>query len=104
MCDARFIEFDGFIDQIVVRVSQHPREAVIEFNLDGQPRSLQLINPRPLSALMEVFDDCWSIRVIDKNLEEGNCLEFGRYRVEFWDEDGPAVEFLVDAASQSAEA
>lgn len=78
-------------------ISQHPRIASIRFRLQERPRSLVLTNPKPHEALVHVCDnECCGIRIVDRNIEEPNCLEFGRYRVELWTEDTAIAHFLVD--------
>ena len=81
----------------VLTISQYPRIATIRFALKERPRSLVLKNPEPYEAVARVCDnECCGIRVIDRNIEEPNCLEFGRYRIELWSEDNALVCFHVD--------
>jgi hypothetical protein len=71
-------------------------QATLTFSATGRRQALRLINPQPLSALVGIFEDCHGIRVIDQNAAEGNQLQFGRYRVEFWDEDQMFGRAIVD--------
>lgn len=67
-----------------------PSEATLTL-LAGDQRTeftLTLKDPRPLTSMCEALEECWQVHVIDTNSEQGGCLKFGRYRVEFWDEDG----------------
>jgi len=71
--------------------------AVIEYSLEGKRRTLRLEGPRPLAALLSVLDPyCYGFRIYDRNAENAGQLEFGRYRVEFRDEDGPIAECIAD--------
>jgi hypothetical protein len=56
---------------------------------------LKFVNPQPLAALVEVFD-CHEVIVTDRNAAEAAQLEFGRYRVEFRDEDNPIGDVVAD--------
>ena len=91
----------GHISEVTISVTQTPREATVKFCLnDKEWHNLRFVNPRPPQGLMEFLDGCWGIRVIDRNTEENNQLEFGRFRVELWDEDNPISEFIVDGFEQ----
>ena len=39
------------------------------------------------------MDDCYQFRVVDLDTQ----LDFGRYRIEIWDEDTEYAQFTVDA-------
>jgi hypothetical protein len=93
---AKVLDVYGLLDDFDVRVMQHPRRAIVDFRLDGKQHQLQFDSPDPLTSLMAVFDDCWNIRIFDRNVEEPNCLEYGRYRVELWSEDDPLSQFIVN--------
>ncbi len=95
------VDLYGSITLTRICVSQYPREAVVQFELKGRPESIIIANPEPLNALMAALENCYGIRVFDRNIEEGNCLEFGRYRVEFWDEDNPIADLLADGFTPS---
>ena len=74
-------------------ITQYPRKATITFDNSGIVYELRLDDPKPLSNLTEALDDCYQFRVINI----GGQLEFGRYKIEIWDEDTSYAEFTVDA-------
>lgn len=81
----------------VLTISQYPRIATVRFALTERPQSLVLTNPEPYEAVVRVCDhECCGIRIIDRNIDEPNCLEFGRYRVELRSDDNVLVHFHVD--------
>ena len=69
------------------------------FSLDDASFAIQFDNPQPVSALTDALDDCFQIRIVDRNAS-GIHLEFGRYNVQLWDEDNPIAEFTVDGFKQ----
>ena len=75
--------------------SSYARTASLCLWDDGQLYLLKFVNPQPLAVLVEAFD-CYEVRVIDRNATEAAQLEFGRYRIEFWDEDDPVGEVVAD--------
>ena len=102
--DSIIHDFYGIWGDRVLTIAQYPRVATIRFELKERPRSLVLTNPDPYEAAARVCDnECCGIRIIDRNIEEPNCLEFGRYRVELWTEDAAIVHFHVDDFSLSGE-
>jgi hypothetical protein len=103
MSGAKVLDVYGLFDQLGVHAKQHPRHAVVDFRLGGKQHRLQFGNPEPLTSLMAIFDDCWNIRIFDRNVEEPNCLEYGRYRFELWSEDNPLSQFIVDRFEHIAE-
>jgi hypothetical protein len=78
-----------------LEISQYPRISIIDFECDGQLLKLELVDPLPIGMMCAALGT-WQIKIIDKN-REGNCLEFGRYLVQFWDEDNPIAEVTVDS-------
>src|SRR5687767_7915960 len=81
----------------VLTISQFPRIATVQFELKKRRFSLVLKNPEPYIAVAQVCDgECCGIRIIHRNIEGPNCLEFARYRVELWTEDDQIVSFVVD--------
>ena len=73
-----------------------PRSATLTVISGGHRHSLRLIHPSPLSSLVEVFGECYEIRLVDQNADGANQLEYGRYRLEICDEDGPIAEAMAD--------
>lgn len=91
------LEIYGYLEDISLHISAYPYTAVINYTLDGKKGGLLLEMPQPPDALLSVFSRAqYGFCVYDRNVEEGNQLEFGRYKVEFWDEDGPKAECLAD--------
>jgi hypothetical protein len=77
-----------------------PRVARLTFDFEGVSRELTIANP---SSFLEVAEfltgDCCQIAVFDRNVEEGNFLEYGRFRVEFHSEDDLITQFEADAVT-----
>jgi hypothetical protein len=95
--DAIIYDLYGIWGDRVLTICQYPRVATLRFELKERPQSLVLKNPEPYEAAARVCDnECCGIRIIDRNIEEPNYLEFGRYRVELWTEDNIIVHFFVD--------
>ena len=102
--DATVHDLYGIRGHRALTISQYPRVATIRFELKERRQLLVLRNPVPHEVVARVCDDeCCGIRIIDRNIEEPNCLEFGRYRVELWTEDSVIVGFLADDFSLSDE-
>lgn len=80
---------------IEVRLAVQARTVIVVFNSG----SLTLEAPRDMASLFEHIDDCFELRIIDRNLEDQAQLEFGKYRLEVWDEDNPLVTVICDAYS-----
>ena len=78
-----------------VLLTQYPRVVVITFTNRDVVYELRCENPQPLSEVVAALDDCYQFRVIDNGQ-----LEFGRYKVEIWDEDNSFAEFMVDSFEQ----
>jgi hypothetical protein len=85
---------------IAIRITDQPRIATVDFEDGGKRRTFQFRNPEPLASVVQFIGDCWEFRVIDLNRLEGNSLEFGRYRVELWDEDSPFATFVADSCDE----
>ena len=79
-----------------VLVTQYPRRAIITFTNSETVFEFRLENPQPLSALTAALDECYQFRVVDIDGQ----LEFGRYKIEIWDEDNCYAEFIVDSFEQ----
>lgn len=91
------LEVYGHLEDISLHISKQLGGAVINYSLEGKKGSLLLERPQPLAALISVIDEySYGFRIYDRNAEEPNQLEFGRYRAEFWDEDGPVAECIAD--------
>ncbi|MEP3480269.1 MAG: hypothetical protein ABJZ55_13545 [Fuerstiella sp.] len=76
-----------------VLFTQYPRRATIAFTHDDVVYEFRLENPQPLSAVTAALDDCYQFRVVDLDPQ----LDFGRYKIEIWDEDNDYAEFIVDS-------
>lgn len=97
----QILEVYGCLESMTLSVSQWPITAVARFTLKGEPHTLEFLNPRPLEPLMQLFQECWCIEVIDRNISESNQLEFGRYKLGIGGEDGPEVEIILDDYAHS---
>ncbi|WP_309397030.1 hypothetical protein [Cerasicoccus maritimus] len=70
----------------------------VEFSTAQGKELLRLVGPEtPQHG--SAFLYCQEIQIHDNNVEEGNSLEFGRWRVEIWDEDNPIDAFDCDEYS-----
>jgi hypothetical protein len=96
MAGPQVLDIYGVLDDITISVTQNPRQACVDFMLAGKSHSFRFENPEPLTSLMYFLDECCNVRIIDRNLEMPSWLEFGRYRVELWDEDDSITDFTVD--------
>ena len=76
-----------------VLMTQHPRRVVVTLNSGDVVYEFRLDNPRPLADVTAAMDDCYQFRVVDLDTQ----LDFGRYRIEIWDEDTEYAQFTVDA-------
>jgi hypothetical protein len=70
-----------------VRLLAAPRRAVVSIAWGSSAVDLHLADPRPLTELCEALDSV-EVVIFSRNDEEHTHLEFGQFRVEFWDEDG----------------
>lgn len=84
-----------------VCITNQPRQAVLVVAGAAETVQLTLVNPRPLAPLCENLDDCCEIRIVDVNHDEKGHLEFGRFRVELWDEDNSIGELVCDEYSST---
>ena len=66
-----------------------------------ESRSLRIRIP-DIRTFNEVSGD--EIRIIDRNEAEGNCLEFGRYRLEWWLAGRHYISLELDAVEVLGEA
>ena len=76
-----------------VLLTQYPRRAVITLTSGDVVYEFRLDNPRPLADVTAAMDDCYQFHVVDLDAQ----LDFGRYRIEIWDEDNSYAQFVVDA-------
>lgn len=79
-----------------ILLTQYPRVVVFTFTNQDVVYELRCQNPQPLSEVVGALDGCFQFRVIDLN----HHLEFGRYKLEIWDEDNSFAEFTVDSFEQ----
>jgi hypothetical protein len=79
-----------------VRLFAQPRRAVLRLVGKGAPVEVTLVDPKPMSALADAFGDCCEVQIIDLRAAEKTQLEFGRYRVELWNDDNPIAELFCD--------
>jgi hypothetical protein len=95
--DYRVTNISGPIEvQIIAEQPTAEPTAVLSFASPDGKHSLRLFAPKPLSSLLAMFDNCYEIRLSDRNTAERNQLEFGRYQLQIWDEDNPIGEANVD--------
>lgn len=97
----QILEVYGFLESMTLSVSHWPITAVARFTLKGESHTFEFLNPQPLEPLMHLFQECWCIEVIDRNISESNQLEFGRYKLGIGGEDGPEVEVMLDDYAHS---
>jgi hypothetical protein len=71
--------------------------ATLTVHSHTQSYTFHLHNPRPLSSLVALFEECYNLVLIDRNAEPNDYLEFGRYRMEIWDEERTIADLLVDS-------
>ena len=86
-------------------VTQFPCVARLTFEFEGNPRALRIVSPSSCVELAKFLDgDCCHIAVFDRNAEEPNFLEFGRFRVELGSEDNLIGTLEADAVNIEDEA
>ena len=56
---------------------------------------LEVIDPVPIDVLTTALD-CCQIRIVYFNVD-GKILGFGRYQLQFWDEDNSIGEITIDS-------
>ena len=79
-----------------LRVENAYVSAAIAFLTDAGVESLviaDLENPQPLANVTRAMDECYQFRVVDLDAQ----LDFGRYKIEIWDDDNDYAEFTVDS-------
>jgi hypothetical protein len=74
----------------------HPRRLLIRYRTGQLDSVLCVLDPGEFGRLCDVMEHCWEMRIIDTNAEDRGQRQFGRYRLEFWDEDGPIGTVLAD--------
>ena len=87
------------VDISELRVVNQPRFAILSISNGGTITEVELKNPEPLSALLKSLEDCWEIKIIDRNKQENNPLDFGRYIVEILDEENVIGSLQCDEYS-----
>ncbi|BBO35708.1 hypothetical protein [Lacipirellula parvula] len=81
-------------------ISQSPCIARLSFDFEGAGRELTIVNPSSYLEVANFLDgECCRIAVFNRNAEDGNFLEFGRFRVEFHTEDNLLTQFEADAVT-----
>ena len=78
-----------------VTIEQWPRVVLFTYCHNDSVATMELIDPRPIESVVSAMD-CYQIRVRDLN-RRGCQLEFGKYEIEFWDEDNPIGIVAADA-------
>ncbi len=91
------LDLYGSISAIELCYRQEPNEVVLKCKIDGASHIIRFMEPVRHEQFLAVFDDCWGIRIHDINQGQQQFIEFGRYRVEFWDEDNPISSVYVKA-------
>jgi hypothetical protein len=72
------------------------RRLVVTIESGGTRRRFAFINPEPLADLSGLMD-AWAFRILDRNCESANGLEFGRYLLEYReDDDDPPRQIQAD--------
>lgn len=86
------------IQELVVKNYPIPirREAKITVKASGIKYAITLVNPQPLFELASAFDNCYEWRMFDLNSVNSAQLEFGRFQLEFWDEDNMLAQVYAD--------
>lgn len=66
-------------------------------------RRFSFINPEPLADLSEMME-AWSFKILDRNREGERFVEFGRYWLEYMDdEDSPPCRIQADSFEEVVE-
>ena len=77
-----------------VTIEQWPRVVHFAYYYNDSVATMELIDPRPIESVVSAID-CYQIRV--RHLNRLGChLEFGKYEIEFWDEDNPIGMVAAD--------
>jgi hypothetical protein len=69
------------------------RRLVLTIESATSRRRIALINPEPLADLSGLMD-AWAFRVLDRNREGETSVEFGRYWLEYLDDDDAAPRHI----------
>ena len=79
-----------------LKVEEDADRATVSMTVVGGQRSatFRLVGVQDVRTLGEVYSN--EIRVIDRNELEGNWLEFGRYRFEWWSRGELNWSFEID--------
>ena len=96
MASAVLVDLQGYATNVTANIQSTPRIATISFSIHGMQHVLRLLNPSRLTYLDDLLGEFYGVTIIDRNVDEGNQLEFGRYRVQLHDEDSVALEVIVD--------
>lgn len=81
-----------------IELTLHPRRLDIRYR-ESEAESectLGVLVPREVGAFCDKLDDCYELRIVDTNSEDGGQRNFGRYRLELWDEDNAIAAVLID--------
>ena len=80
-----------------LELTLYPRRVVIRYRQDKSDRTLELIGGGQIGPICNALDSCLELRIHDTNRQDGGQREFGRYRLEVWDEEGPVETLLFDS-------
>jgi hypothetical protein len=69
------------------------RRLVLTIESAASRRCFALINPEPLADLSGLMD-AWAFRILDRNREGESGVEFGRYQLEYLDDDDAAPRHI----------
>ena len=83
------------VDKVEIYPTPGKKVVEVTFRNDTELSTLKIFNPTTLSFLDELMD-YWDLYITDLNKTESNCLEFGRYQIEFFDEDCSTFELICD--------
>jgi len=69
------------------------RRLQVTIEAEGTRHYLVFINPEPLADLSGLMN-AWAFRIIDRNSAGESCIEFGRYWLEYLDNDDAAPRHI----------
>lgn len=69
------------------------RRLVLTIEAAGSRRHLALLNPEPLADLSSLMD-AWAFRILDRNREGESNIEFGRYWLQYVEDDDEAPRHI----------
>jgi hypothetical protein len=69
------------------------RRLVLTIESAASRRHFLLINPEPLADLSRLMD-AWAFRILDRNRDGESSVEFGRYWLEYLDDDDAAPRHI----------